>query len=190
MTTVLPEVALVDLRDVFGRDRLDRVQDQDFVALDEAIRDAAPLSLVGFDLRSLKYLGYSFAKRTIRKALKRRNADEYGERRLIIVSDQGRDFLDGLEAALRDQKLFMLMAPSPDALGQGRLIGAVPSYLEDTFNALRDLEEATTGTLARTIDESAQNTKNRLDQLYAMGLLRREKVPSPTGGMEWSNRIF
>lgn len=190
MTAVLPDVARIDFRELFERDRLGRVRDEDFTLLDEAILAKPDDAVIAFDLRDLEYLGYSFVKQTIRKALRRRGAGEYDRRQLIINADQGREFLDGLEAALREQKLFMLVAPGPDTLDQGRLVGAVPTYLEDTFSALRDLGEATTGTLARTIGESLQNTKNRLDRLFEMGLLRREKVASPTGGREWKNRVF
>lgn len=190
MTTVLPEVAVLDLRGLFGRERLDRTHEDDFPAFDRAIQEQPSGAVVVFDLRGLEYLGYSFAKRTIRKALRRRNLGEYDERQFILAADQGREFIDGLQTALREEKLFMLVVPEPRALDEGRLIGAAPGYLEDTFNALRDLGEATTAELARSIDQSVQNTKNRLDRLYEMGLVRREKVPSPSGGREWKNRVF
>lgn len=190
MTTVLPEVAIIDFRDLFGRTRLDRVQEEDFATLDRAIEQQASGAVVVFDLRRLEYLGYSFAKRTIRKVLRRRSAGEYDDRQFVLAADQGREFMEGLQTALREEKLFMLVVPKPEALEEGRLVGAAPGYLEDTFNALRDLGEATTAELARSIDQSVQNTKNRLDRLHEMGLLRREKIPSPSGGREWKNRVF
>lgn len=190
MITVLPEVAVVDLQELFDRARLDRVEEGDFAALDRAIQDQPSGAVVALDLRKLEYLGYSFAKRTIRRALKRRKVGEYDERQLIVAADQGREFLDGLQTALHEQKLFMLVVPGPESLEKGRLLGAAPAYLEDTFKALLELGEATTSELASSIAQSVQNTKNRLDRLHEVGLLRREKVPSASGGREWKNRVF
>lgn len=194
MTIVLPEVSVVDLHELYDRDRLDKTRDGHLQRLDRAVRDQPSGAVVVLDLRSLEYLGYSFVKRTLRKVLRRRNAGEYGDRQIILAAEQDPDFLDGTETALEEKKLFALVIPDPDAFRRdrnaGQLLGAAPGYLEDTFNALRELEEATTGELARAIDQSVQNTNNRLKRLEEMGLVRRQKVASPSGGREWRNRAF
>lgn len=195
MTTVLPEVAVIDLHELYApRTRLDKPQEDDLGRLDEAVRDQASGAVVALDLRQLEYLGYSFVKQTIRKILRRRNAGEYGERQIVLVAEPDPEFLDGTETALKEKKLFALVVPEPGVLRKdpqaGELLGAAPSYLEETFRTLRDLEEATTGQLARAIDQSVQNTNNRLKRLEEMGLVRREKVSSPSGGREWRNRAF
>lgn len=195
MTTVLPEVAVIDLHELYApRTRLDKPQEDDLGRLDEAVRDQPSGAVVALDLRQLEYLGYSFVKQTIRKILRRRNAGEYGERQIVLVAEPDPEFLDGTETALKEKKLFALVVPEPGVLRKdpqaGELLGAAPSYLEETFRTLRDLEEATTGQLARAIDQSVQNTNNRLKRLEEMGLVRREKVSSPSGGREWRNRAF
>lgn len=195
MTIVLPEVSVIDLRELYeDRSRLDKTKDGDLERLDRAVREQPPGSVVALDLRPLEYLGYSFAKRTLRKVLRRRNAGEYDDRQIILVAEQDPEFLDGTETALKEEKLFTLVVPDPDAIRRdqraGQLLGAAPAHLEDTFDALRELEDPTTGELARAINESVQNTNNRLRRLEEMGLVRREKVSSPSGGREWRNRAF
>lgn len=195
MTTVLPEVTVVDLHELYApRTRLDKPQENDLNRLDRAVRDQPPGGVVVLNLRQLEYLGYSFVKQTIRKVLRRRNAGEYGERQIVLVAEMDPEFLDGTETALEEKKLFTLVVPEPGSLRQdpqaGELLGAAPSYLEETFRTLQELEEATTGELARAINQSVQNTNNRLKRLEEMGLARREKVASPSGGREWQNRAF
>lgn len=191
MAFTLADCRTIALRDAFGEERLDRQGEEHWPRLDQLIREEPRDAVIALDLRGLLYVGYSYAKATIRRTLQRRAAGDYAERRLFLVADQGNLFLDGIEAALEQAGLFALVTDAPDAaVDRGRLIGAVPDYIRSTFDTLRRIAPVTTGALAREIDQSPQNTKNRLDRLYAMGLLRREKVPSPTGGLEWLNRVF
>lgn len=181
----------LNFRDIYGLSRLDNQGEEHWPRLDMLIREQPGTSLVAFDLRGLEYLGYSYAKPTIRRVLLQRNKGEYGERRMFLVADQGPKFLDGIEAALREKELFMLVAPSLDRpVEAGWLIGLIPDYVRATFDVLRSQAPIPTGKLAEAIGQSPQNTKNRLDRLQNMGLLRREKIPSPSGGLEWLNQIF
>lgn len=173
----------------FG-DRLDLQGEEDGPKLDAKIRDAAPDALVVFNLHGVKYLGYSYSKPTIRKALERRNRGEYGGRRLVVISELDDQFLEGLSAALRERKLIMYAAPSSEAIGrEGKLIGRESDVLSETFKALLRKAPVTTGTLSQYLNTSPQNVKNRIDRLEKMGIVEREKIKSETGGYEWLNRI-
>ena len=170
---------------------MDKQGEEHWPQLERFLRNRKAGGLVPLDLRSLAYLGYSYAKATIRRALQKRNAGDFGELSLFLVADQGPLFLDGLTAALREGGLFMLVAEAEDAVpDEGELFGSVPRHVEETFQVLRRKAPITTGELARLVGQTPQNTKNRLDRLYEMGLVQREKVPSPTGGLEWLNRVF
>jgi len=190
MNVILSEIDRVALLATFGQERLDKQGEAHRDVLDEAIRSTRPGAVVALDLRGVDYLGYSYAKRAIREVLLRRSENAYGERKLFIVADQGPDFIDGLEAALRERRMFTLVASSADSLDGAQLIGDVPDYIAETFELVRRHGPVATGSLAKMIGQSPQNTKNRLDRLAEMGVLHREKQASPTGGLEWVNRIL
>jgi hypothetical protein len=190
MRANLPELTQIDLRELALSDHLDQQGEEHAIKLDQIIRGTPKDAVIGFDLRGLKYIGYSYAKRAIRETLLRRNAGIYGDRRIILLSKKDADFLEGLSTALDQQGLFMLVSSDDTSLGDSWLIGDVPAYLQETFQQLRQSSPVPTGTLARILDQSPQNTKNRVDRLVEMGLVRREKQVSPTGGLEWVNWIL
>lgn len=172
---------------------------EDFPKIEAAVESTAHNALVVFDLRDVEYLGYSYAKGTIRKLLMRRNRGELGERRLFLLGPTKYSFLEGTERALADQNCFMYMFESPaDFARRGVLIGAkargnhdrVGNVLEPTFHMLLTKRSVTTGEAATLLDTTPQNMKNRFDRLVEMGIVVRDKATSPTGGHEWSNRIW
>jgi Fic family protein len=171
--------------------RLDLQGEEHGPILEDLVRETAAEAIVAFDLRGIKYLGYSYAKPTVRKILKRRNRGEYGERRLFLISQIDDLFLEGIHAALKEEKLIMHVSPSPSGLGRdGRLIGKATQALNETFDVLLRRAPITTGGLANCLDISPQNAKNRIDRLLEMGIVAREKVQSSTGGYEWLNRVL
>jgi len=190
MKAILSEIERIAFLENFGEERLDTQGEVHRDFIDDAIRAMPSHATVALDLRGVDYLGYSYSKRALREILFRRNEGAYGERKLFLIADQGMDFIDGLEAALRERKIFALVAPSPDTLEGAHLVGEVPDYIAETFDIVRRHGPIATGSLAKLIGQSPQNTKNRLDRLAEMGLLKREKQPSPTGGLEWINRIL
>ena len=190
MRTTLAGIAHHSLRDAFGSARLDSQGDEHFPVIQEWMLRLNPDGILGLDLRGLRYLGYSYAKRTIRELLLRRNWGEYRDRRVFLISEKDPVFLEGVNDALVGKGLFMLAAPTPEPLFQPWLVGDVSPAIQETFEELVRSAPVTTGSLAKQLEQSPQNAKNRLDRLHAMGFLRREKVTSPTGGLEWENRIL
>jgi hypothetical protein len=190
MRTDLPGLTKISLRELASTDLLDRQGEEHAIILDQVIRGTAPDAVLALDLRGVQYLGYSYAKRAIRETVLRRNEGVYGNRRIILISEKDEEFLEGVNAALSDEGLFMLVTPEEHSLRESWLIGDVPTYLQETFQLLRQSAPVPTGTLARLLDQTPQNTKNRVDRLVEMGLVRREKQVSPTGGLEWVNWVF
>lgn len=175
----------------FGRPHLDIQGEEHYPIVNDFIQQLSTDAVVAFDLRGLEYFGYSYAKQTIRRVLRQRNQGEYAQRQFFLVSDQKDDFLDGLTAALREKSMFMLVSPDMEhPFNKGTIVGEIPDYVKATFDVLCQKAPISTGSLAQVIGQSPQNTKKRLDRLYEMGLLRREKIPSPSGGLEWINSIF
>lgn len=188
---VITEPYSLNFQKRYSVSRLDNQGEDHSLFLDQFIREQPNNSIIALDLRGLKYLGYSYAKATIRQVLLRRNAGEYCGRRLFLVADQGQQFLDGINAALSEKELFMLVSSNLEHPTKACFfVGSIPDYVQSTFEVLRSHEPIPTGKLAHLINQSPQNTKKRLDRLHSMGLLRREKVPSPSGGLEWLNYIF
>jgi hypothetical protein len=191
MQASLPAVELFSLADRFSETLFAR-QGQDHWPVYETWADSSPDgSLLGIDLRGAEYVGLSYAKRTILRLVIQRMDGSLGERKLFIVAPAGEDeFLEGLRDALKEHGLFMLVAATEQPLSDPYLIGDVPAAIEETFDVLKRSAPVTTGSLARLLRQTPQATKNRLDRFDTMGLLKREKIPSPTGGLEWENRIF
>lgn len=190
MNKHLSGVDMISFSDQFGP-RLDLQGEEHAPLLHDRVCATPPDALVAFDLRGVRYLGYSYAKPTIRKALKQRNRGEYAGRRLLLISDLDDLFLEGTDAALKEEKLFMYVAPTPEAVGsKGQLVGRATRTLTETFDILLKESPITTGQLAELLNTSPQNAKNRIDRLVEMGAVTRQKVQSPTGGYEWLNRIL
>lgn len=194
MSSCLSALRMLRLAEIYNDRtdrRLDRPQDDDFERLKRSILETPENGLVFIDARGLQYLGYSFSKHTIRKALLSQVGENaFGRRRFALVSALDETFLDGLNDALAQRKLLMYVIEDPDVFGRsGILIGAPHEALRETFNALLGRSPTTTGDLARMLDTTPQNAKNRLDRLEEFGLVVRKKVVSETGGHEWLNYI-
>lgn len=175
----------------FNLPHLDTQGEEHWLTVNNFINQLPADTVVALDLRGLGYFGYSYAKQTIRRVLRRRNEGKYAQRQFFLVSDQGEDFLDGLTAALREEGMFMLVSPNAiNPLESGQIIGDIQDYIKATFDVICQKSPISTGNLGKIAGQSPQNMKNRLDRLYAMGLLCREKIPSPSGGLEWVNWIF
>ena len=184
----LPDLDVVALCDVYPdrSGRLDLYRDGDDRRLRDAVqgRGSGGTTPVVLDLHGLVYLGYSFAKHTVVRLL-----DE-ADRPVAAVGPDDSTFLDGLEDALTYGKSALYLAPAVLSVGQsGRVLGATTSVLSQTFDILLRLGPLGTGELATELDTSPQNAKNKVDRLVQLGLAARSKVSSPSGGVEWWNRL-
>lgn len=174
----------------FGGIRFDIQGDEHGPEVEEHIKSTSSDAVVIFDLREIRYLGYSYAKPSLRRLFEMRNRGEYATRRFFITAPLEGDLLDGVAAAFSEKKMAAYAVDAPDRLGKsGKLIGAVTPALQETFDLLLQRGAMSTGDLARALDTSPQNAKNRVDRLVNQGLAVREKVSSETGGTEWINRI-
>lgn len=193
MLSTLPNIQPFNFREAFGAEVLyDGTQGEEHLfKISRHVRAQPEGTVVAFDLRDLEYIGYSYAKPTIRTPLRRENGGEYGKRRLILLAERREDFLDGVEAALEEEDMAVLLADSmEDPLGSIEPIGHVKEHLLETFYVVKGAGSATTAQIASKLEESPQNTNNRLRSLDDLGLIRREKVDSESGGKEWQVRVL
>ena len=157
------------------------------------IREQADDTWVGLDFRQATYVGYSYAKQTVRVALKEQMAGLLGNRRIVLIGKRPKDdpsFFEGIDIALREADAVVLLTPSPDIPIEGwGVLGTLPSHLQETFAQLTGLNPISTAAFADILGQSIPNTNNRLKALHQLGLIKREKVLSSTGGYEWKNSV-
>jgi len=193
MTSVLPDIRILDFREVFDAEVLyDGSQGEEhLLEIGRHIRSQPDGVVVAFDLRNLEYIGYSYSKPTIRTPLRRQNAGEYGKRRIILLSEERGEFLEGIEAALNEEDMAVLVTESVDTpLDNLEPIGHIKNHLLETLQVVKEVSPATTARVASRLDQSLQNANNRLRSLDDLGLIRREKVDSPSGGKKWQVRVL
>ena len=107
----------------FGTDLkfTDQAEHQDFPKIDGLLK-ALPLNtIVVFDLNNLEFLGYSYAKQTIRRSFRNFLEGNYKVRVIVLAydGDDSEGLLDGVRAALAEQNLTMWLF----AQGQWRSFG-------------------------------------------------------------------
>ncbi|PQJ36793.1 hypothetical protein BSZ35_00110 [Salinibacter sp. 10B] len=193
MKTVLPDIESFSFREEFGSEILHDVEEaeRNRPDLDRFIRSRPEKAVIALDLRGLEYIGYSYSKPTVRTPLRRQSSGEYGDRHIILLSEEQDDFLDGIETALSEEGMAVLVASSADdPLSDIKPIGEVKPHLMETFEVVRESAPATTAEVASRLGQSVQNANNRLRSLDELGLIRREKVSSPSGGQEWQVRVL
>jgi len=190
MESILPNISVLDFRDEFGEAVLYDGGEEDLLAIDRFIRSQPEDAVIAFDLRGLDYVGYSYAKPTIRTPLRRQDG-EYENRRIILLTEETGDFLEGIEAALVEEEMAVLVTDNiDDPLSSIEPIGHVRNHLLETFHVVKQIAPATTAEVASELEQSVQNTNNRLRSLGDLGLIRREKVDSPSGGKVWKVRVL
>ena len=190
MNNNFSDITVLNFAAQFGH-HLSMQGEQHLGQLEKLVEQAVPGSIVAFCLQGVEYLGYSYAKSTIRKMHLRALNGKCDKRRFVLVTQRDEMVLDGLDAALKEKKLAMYAAPSPEAIGrEGFLLGRTTHALTETFDVLLQQSPVTTGELAGKLNMSPQNTKNRIDRLVGLGLATREKVASESGGYEWLNRVM
>jgi len=193
MISTLPNIQPFNFHKAFGAEVLyDGAQGEEhLLKIGRHVKAKPEGTVVAFDLRDLEYIGYSYAKPTIRTPLRRQSTGEYGKRRLILLAERREDFLDGVEAALKEKDMAVLLADSTeDPLDGIEPLGHVKDHLLKTFHVVKEVGPATTAQIASDLEESPQNANNRLRSLDDLGLIRREKVDSESGGKEWQVRVL
>jgi len=193
MIPVLPDIRHLDFRETFGSTLLyDGTEGEEHLhEISRFIRSQPDGTVVAFDLRDLEYIGYSYAKPTIRTPLRRQNAGEHRDRRILLLSEERGEFLEGIEAALKEEEMAALVTDTAeDPLDSIEPLGHVKDHLLETFYVVKESGPATTAQIASKLDQSLQNANNRLRSLDDLGLIRREKVDSASGGKEWQVRVL
>ncbi len=174
---------------------------EDYVELNQTL-ERTPQDTVGvFDLNGLEFLGYSYAKQTIRRSFKRLLAGDYRIKTIVLKYD-GDDFeelLDGVRAALVEQDLTMWLSVrnrwipfgylSTEGDNEAEKEKRKKAKMKDILDLLKRNGEYATNEISLRLGLSLQNANHLLQELADMHLIDRRKVSSPTGGPLFVNKM-
>lgn len=187
-----------DLKDVMKAER------EDFPVLDEWLSARDRSSTVLLDLSRVEFIGYSYAKQTVRRALQKLMDRSYPVSSIVLRYD-GEDYktrLDGLGYALNERRMTcLLQLPRTD---DATLIGYL-GFQDHAFESTKDRKKREkmqavmnnlvqkkalyTNEVAKSLNLKLPYCNRLLDELSGMRLLHRVKETSPTGGPIYLNRL-
>ena len=187
----------------FGKDLkfTSQAEQNDYRVLREALKTFQANTVGVFDLNGLEFLGYSYAKQTIRRSLKDLLAGRFKLRTIVLKCDRD-DFevlLDGVRAALAEEYLTMWLSVGTRRIPFGYLSTEGDNEAEkerrkkakmkDILDLLKRTGECATNEISSRLSLSLQNANHLLQELARMHLIDRRKVSSPTGGPLFVNKV-
>ena len=131
------------------------------------------------NLKGIKVFSGSFADEAVVTPYQRLVGGEYGEKYMLLECDN-EEVLDDMEAKLERRKLSMLVL---DGQSDWYVVGALKKHLKETLEEVIKNKEVTANDLAEKLGISLTNSNNRLSTLHKMGLIKRERVNNPAGGI-------
>ena len=131
------------------------------------------------NLDGVKVFSGSFADEAVTTPYQRLISGEYGEKYMLLEC-KNKEILDDLEAKLEKRKLAML-AHNQDS--SWYVVGKLKKHLQETLEEVIENKEITANDLANKLGITLTNCNNRLSTLHKMGLIKREKVNNPVGGI-------
>ncbi|MGI8649813.1 MAG: MarR family transcriptional regulator [Rubrobacter sp.] len=153
---------------------------QAFLAVLEREIESVPSGGVLYlDLRGVEMMDYSFADAGFGALISRAARGDYGKRHVVLV-ENGRDLLEGIEMSLwvREQNVFRV----EEVGGEAHLVGKLEEHLVETLEAVRNLGPITTADLAKRLGVNHTACNNRASNLHDRGLISRRKE---TGGRRY-----
>lgn len=177
---------------------------KDFPILDTWLRLVQPNHLAILDLNGTEYIGYSYAKQTIRRSIQKLLDGEHTASAIVLRynADDVKTKLDGISYALFERGMTCILENSSRSLYQ--LIGYL-TYEESIFDTVKDKnkrkkmraimellfkkKELYTNEVAKKLDLKLPYCNRLLNDLETMRLIMRIKETSPSGGPIFLNRV-
>ncbi len=172
----------------YERTELYKDYDQAYADVTAFVRSSGD-DLIVLDFSGVTFLGYSYSKATVVPAIQLAVTGSEGGKRVVVYAGEGLDISE-LTAALERFKQAVIILSTPGGKSaDGHIVGALPEHLLDTWSVVAGHDGATTAEISELIEESLQNTNQRLKKLNELGLIRRQRTSSPSGGWEWINKL-
>ena len=178
-----------------------QAEQTDLRKLEQELARFRPDSPAVFDLNGVEFLGYSYAKQTIRRSFKRFLDGQYKLSAIVLQYD-GDDYdvlLDGVRAALAEQNLTMWLLVgdqwipfgylSTDGIKDPDKEKRKKAKMKYILDLLKRTGECATNKISSSLGLSLQNANHLLQELAYMHLIDRRKVSSPTGGPLFVNKM-
>jgi len=182
---------------------VDKAQENDFPIIDEQLKKLNSVNeIIYFNINEVKYIGYSYAKQTFRKAIMNVFEDKYNAFTICFKYDQDEyeKKFDGLIYALNQRLLSTYLISEnfqyPKILGYLAISDPRDTQKEksnkknqkDVIEYILKKKEAFTNDIAVALDLKLPNTNRILKELEEKRLIKREKVTSPSGGPIYLNK--
>lgn len=177
---------------------------EDFPILDSWLRLVQPNHLAILDLNGTEYIGYSYAKQTIRRSIQKLLDGEHNASAIVLryTADDVKTKLDGISYALFERGMTCILENSSRSSYQ--LIGYL-TYEESIFDTVKDKNkrkkmrammelffkkrELYTNEVAKKLNLKLPYCNRLLNDLETMRLIIRIKEVSPSGGPIFLNRV-
>lgn len=130
-------------------------------------------------LNGIKVFSGSFADEAVVTPYQRLVRGEYGEKYMLLECDN-KEVLGDIEAKLERRRLAILVLRGESGW---YVVGALKKHLNETLGEVIKNKEITANDLAEKMGISLTNCNNRLSTLHKMGLIKRERVNNPAGGI-------
>jgi Transcriptional regulators len=145
----------------------------------QTIREMPENENLVLSLDGVKVFSGSFADEAVTTPYQRLVNGEYGEKYMFLEC-KNKEILDDLEAKLDKRKLAMLVHNDDS---KWDVVGTLKKHLKETLEKVVEDKQVTANDLAKKLGISLTNCNNRLSTLQKMGLIKREKVNNPVGGI-------
>ncbi|GEM_PF-1592605 len=177
---------------------------EDFPILDSWLRLVRPNHLAILDLNGTEYIGYSYAKQTIRRSIQKLLDGEHTASAIVLRynADDVKTKLDGISYALFERGMTCILENSSRSSYQ--LIGYL-TYEESIFDTVKDKNKRKkmrammellfkkkklyTNEVAKKLNLKLPYCNRLLKDLEKMRLITRIKETSPSGGPIFLNRV-
>lgn len=177
---------------------------EDFPRLDSWLSFVLPNRLAILDLNGTEYIGYSYAKQTIRRSIQKLFDGEHNALAIVLRydADDVKTKLDGISYALFERGMTCILENSSHSSYQ--LIGYL-TYEESIFDTVKDKNkrkkmsaimellfkknELYTNEVANELNLKLPYCNRLLNDLEKMRLITRMKETSPSGGPIFLNRV-
>lgn len=192
------------LTELFG-DQLndvDKAQDEDYPLLHKKLESIDGKNVITLNANGVSYIGYSYAKQTIRKIISNLISDQYYFYSLCIRYDEldYEKVFDGLIYSLNQKGYSTFLVG--ENLNQPQILGYLSS--SDPRDSKKEIrkkkkqrsvleyilkkKEAFTNDIAEAVNLKLPYTNRILKNLEANRLIRRVKETSPSGGPIYMNK--
>ena len=147
--------------------------------IETALADLNDGEVLGLDMCDIEVMDFSFASEVIGKLLFRIPV-EYPDRYLVLMNPSNY-VMENLNAALEGMKLAALVVRN----SSWEIIGKFGEVDIETLRQVFQAQSTTASEMARQIGISITAMNNRLRKLVDLGLVRRDRILSPSGGEQY-----